>query len=111
MLPTRNALEALWKSYVHFGRQILSEILKKHSAHDEKLVEILYDKLYETFVREIDAIDNGIEIAENRKYEINTNLSARVSYFNPAWNQEHLNENVIFFYLSIFKIFFLFIYI
>ncbi len=82
--------------YVHFGRQILSEILKKHSAHDEKLVEILYDKLYETFVREIDAIDNGIEIAENRKYEINTNLSARVSYFNPAWNQEHLNENVIF---------------
>ncbi len=80
--------------YVHFGRAILSEILKKHSAFDENPVEILFDKMYEQFVREIDAIDNGVEIAENRKYEINTNLSARVSYFNPAWNQEHLKENV-----------------
>ena len=80
--------------YVHFGREVLGAILRKFSDFEEKLVEILYDKIYENFVREIDAIDNGIEIAEKKAYDITTNLSSRVSYFNPDWNQEHLDENV-----------------
>ncbi|CAF0765609.1 unnamed protein product [Brachionus calyciflorus] len=82
--------------YVHFGKQIIEQILLKHSIIDEKLVDVLYDKMYEQFVREIDAIDNGVEIAENKKYDITTNLSSRVSYFNPAWNQENLDENIQF---------------
>lgn len=83
--------------YVHFGREILTEICKKHSINDnDKLVDVLFDKMYEQFVREIDAIDNGVEIAETKKYDITTNLSARVSYFNPAWNQPDLDENVFF---------------
>jgi uncharacterized UPF0160 family protein len=86
--------------YVHFGREIIEEILKKllnqQKDVDKKLVDILFDKMYESFVIEIDAIDNGIEIAETRKYDINTNLSSRVSYFNPAWNDKELDENVQF---------------
>lgn len=80
--------------YVHFGKQVIENVLKKYSIQDEKLVSILYDKIYEQFVREIDAIDNGVEIAETKKYDITTNLSSRVSYFNPAWNQDDLDENV-----------------
>ena len=60
--------------YVHFGKKVLEEVLKKISAFDPKLVDILYDKMYEQFVREVDAIDNGIEIADEKKYEITTNL-------------------------------------
>ena len=82
--------------YVHYGKQVIQSILEKYSVKDDKLVNILYDKIYEQFVREIDAIDNGIEIADTKKYDITTNLSNRVSYFNPDWNQEDLDENVIY---------------
>jgi len=81
--------------YVHFGREIITEILKKFSPDsvvDEKLVDILENKMYEQFVREIDAIDNGVEIAEDRKYEINTNLSSRVGHLNPSWNDKEADE-------------------
>ncbi|RMZ95313.1 UPF0160 mitochondrial [Brachionus plicatilis] len=82
--------------YVHFGKQIIDSVLRKYSLEDDKLVNILYDKIYEQFIREIDAIDNGVEIAETKKYDITTNLSSRVSYFNPAWNQDDLDENAQF---------------
>ncbi len=60
----------------------------------EKVIEIIYDKVYEEFIREIDAIDNGINIADERKYEITTNLSSRVSFLNPEWNDKTKDENV-----------------
>ncbi len=57
--------------YVHYGREIIKELLKKEKTIDENvkdhLVEILFDKLYDKFVQEIDAIDNGIDISENMK--------------------------------------------
>jgi uncharacterized UPF0160 family protein len=81
--------------YVHYGREIIKELLKKEEM-DEKvkdhLVEILFDKLYDQFVQEIDAIDNGIDISENMKYKIHTNLSARAGFFNPAWNDPNPTE-------------------
>lgn len=92
--PWKIKLSSAGLVYVHFGRKIITEILKKYSITDESLVEILYDKMYESFVREIDAIDNGIEIADNRRYDITSNLSSRVSYFNPPWNEENPDENV-----------------
>ena len=64
------------------------------------MVEILYDRMYENFVIEIDAIDNGVEQAENKVYSINTSLSARVGHLNPEWNSKgssllHLGINVL----------------
>jgi len=64
----------------------MNENIKEH------LIEILFDKLYDKFVLEIDAIYNGVDIAENMKYKINTNLSTRVGYFNPAWNDSNPTE-------------------
>ncbi|CAF4014031.1 unnamed protein product, partial [Rotaria sp. Silwood2] len=81
--------------YVHYGREIIKELLKKETIDDnikDHLTEILFNKLYETFVEEIDAIDNGIDIGENMKYKIHTNLSTRVGYFNPAWNDPNPAE-------------------
>jgi len=81
--------------YVHYGREILKELLKKETIDEnvkDHLSEILFDKLYDKFVQEIDAIDNGINISENMKYKINTNLSTRVGYFNPAWNDPNPTE-------------------
>lgn len=44
--------------------------------------------MYKNFMEEIDAIDNGIEVAEGPlRYKINTTLSQRAGRFNPSWNQ------------------------
>lgn len=56
--------------YVHYGREIIRELLNKENLTDQDkkhLAEVLFDKLYETFVQEIDAIDNGVDISENMK--------------------------------------------
>ena len=43
--------------YLHFGMDIISEILQ---TKDEESLEVLYKCMYENFVEEIDAIDNGV---------------------------------------------------
>ena len=56
--------------YVHYGREIIRELLNKENLSDqdkEQLGEVLFNKLYETFVQEIDGIDNGVDIGENMK--------------------------------------------
>lgn len=86
--------------YVHFGKQVLGELVKKITQKDEKtddkLIDVLYDKMYENFVLEIDAIDNGVEIAQTKAYNINTNLSSRVGHLNPDWNEPDKDENAQF---------------
>ena len=56
--------------YVHYGREIIDELLKKETIDErekKQLVDILFDKFYEQFVQEIDAIYNGVDIGENMK--------------------------------------------
>ncbi|XP_067884605.1 UPF0160 protein MYG1, mitochondrial [Heterodontus francisci] len=73
--------------YLHFGRKILARVLKMDGT-DPRL-DVLHDKLYENFVEEIDAIDNGISQYEGEsRYTMTTHLSSRVANLNPAWNAE-----------------------
>ncbi|XP_039602746.1 UPF0160 protein MYG1, mitochondrial [Polypterus senegalus] len=72
--------------YLHFGHRILTQLLEGTAA-DDQAVQVLYDKLYENFVEEIDAIDNGISQFDGEpRYAMTTNLSARVGHLNPRWN-------------------------
>ena len=43
--------------YAHFGKNIISQVV---GTKDEALVQRIYDKVYEKFMEEIDAVDNGI---------------------------------------------------
>ena len=43
--------------YAHFGEKIISQVV---GTKDEALVKRIYDKVYEKFMEEIDAVDNGI---------------------------------------------------
>ena len=55
----------------------------------------LRPQLYENFVEEIDAIDNGIAQAEGEpRYALTTTLSARVSHLNPRWNDPDQDTEV-----------------
>lgn len=45
--------------------------------------------MYENFIQEIDAIDNGVSMTdEEPRYKIRTHLSARVARLNPDWNSK-----------------------
>lgn len=77
--------------YCHFGREIVSKILELPVG--DPITDVVYDKVYENFVEEIDAIDNGINQYDGEpRYQISTNISIRVSHFNPQWNEPNADE-------------------
>jgi len=72
--------------YFHFGKEIIS-ILQDTDINDP-IVEVLFVKVYEKFIEEVDAIDNGISTHDTEgRYTINTNFSRRIGAFNPNWNE------------------------
>lgn len=52
--------------------------------------------MYENFVEEVDAVDNGISQWEEGepRYLLTTTLSARVARLNPTWNQPNQDTEV-----------------
>lgn len=53
-------------------------------------------QMYENFVEEVDAVDNGISQWEEGepRYALTTTLSARVARLNPTWNQPNQDTEV-----------------
>lgn len=73
--------------YLHFGRRLLSQLTQL--KEDDRQLEVLYDKLYENFVEEVDAVDNGISQCDGEaRYSVSTTLSSRVGHLNPRWNSK-----------------------
>lgn len=78
--------------YAHFGLEVLGEMLKKiNFSPSSECLPILFRYIYDGFVEELDAIDNGVPMyTEGKpKYRINTHLCARVHRLNPEWNTEN----------------------
>lgn len=74
--------------YLHFGKDILSQLMKVNK--DDSTVDLIYAKVYENLVQEIDAIDNGVDQFEGEpRYSISTNISSRVGALNPKWNAKN----------------------
>ncbi|THH15966.1 hypothetical protein EW146_g4590 [Bondarzewia mesenterica] len=81
--------------YKHFGREIIASRLQL-SLEDPK-VTVLWLKMYKEFVEAIDGIDNGVsQYPTDIKptYRSRTDLSSRVGWLNPAWNQPFDSEAV-----------------
>ncbi|XP_053981498.1 MYG1 exonuclease-like isoform X1 [Hylaeus volcanicus] len=73
--------------YCHFGHEIIKQLAPEASEID---VEKIFKKIYDTFIKEIDGIDNGIPMYDGEPaYRIVTDLSARVQFLNPTWNSEN----------------------
>ncbi|XP_048029328.1 UPF0160 protein MYG1, mitochondrial [Megalobrama amblycephala] len=76
--------------YLHFGKRVLAQLTQL--KEDDTRLEVLYDKMYENFVEEVDAVDNGIcQCDGEARYSITTTLSARVGHLNPHWNSKDQN--------------------
>ncbi|XP_063707811.1 MYG1 protein [Culicoides brevitarsis] len=77
--------------YCYYGEDVIKNVVKKYTGTeiDLKCLKTVYRKLYESFIREIDAIDNGVPQFEGEpRWTISTNLSSRVSHFNQTWNSK-----------------------
>jgi len=75
--------------YLHYGHEVLNKIIS--SDLSENNLNSIYTTIYDTFINEIDGIDNGVPICEGKqKYSINTCLSSRVNTLNKKWN--HVGE-------------------
>jgi len=73
--------------YVHYGREVIAQILQ---TKDQQLLDKMYDKVYEKFVEEVDANDNGIATHDGPpRYAVTTTIASRVAGYRPAWNDEN----------------------
>ncbi|MEQ2191333.1 UPF0160 protein myg1, mitochondrial, partial [Xenoophorus captivus] len=73
--------------YLHFGHRLLAQLTQM--KEDDRQLEVLFDKLYENFVEEVDAVDNGISQYDGEaRYAVSSTLSARVAHLNPRWNSK-----------------------
>ncbi|XP_070506621.1 MYG1 protein-like [Chironomus tepperi] len=82
--------------YVHYGEEIISEILKEFKIElSETQLKTVYLKMYSGFIKEIDAIDNGIP--QHKKiplYRVCTDISSRVRNLNPDWKTKKTPEEI-----------------
>lgn len=84
--------------FKYFGKQIIKNLAESWKADlgstDEEInesVDKYHHDLYGDFIKEVDAIDNGVSITDKdtkARYRITTGLASRVGRLNPAWNSD-----------------------
>lgn len=93
--------------YKHFGADLVravAEGLGVGPLSDATLLR-MQEKMYRNLIREVDAIDNGVEIVDKAVFEgrpdsewkgtrylIQSHLSSRVGRLNPAWNEDQSSD-------------------
>lgn len=74
--------------YTYYGERVIQAAAKDQQLTPHNL-SIIYKKVYENLVEEIDAIDNGVPMTDSEpRYKIRTHLSSRVHRINPRWNAD-----------------------
>ncbi|KAJ8711903.1 hypothetical protein PYW08_008857 [Mythimna loreyi] len=77
--------------YTYYGEEVIKQLVPKNASLNPTDLTVIYKKVYQNFIEEIDAIDNGVPIAsEEPRYKIRTNLSSRVARLNPEWNSKQI---------------------
>jgi len=70
--------------FKHFGEAVIEALCGQLS---EKAMIAIKAKTYDTLIRELDALDNGVQVADAPRYRIVTHLGSRVSRLNPSWQE------------------------
>ncbi|GFE53529.1 metal binding protein, putative [Babesia ovis] len=80
--------------YKYFGKRVIREI---YGVTEEANVEEVYQQVYNRFIEALDAIDNGVAVADSPlKYENSTHLPARIARLNPSWVDENVDVDARF---------------
>lgn len=70
--------------FKHFGDAVVKALC---GDVDAKAHAKIIAKTYDSLIRELDAIDNGVSVADAPRYRIVTGLGARVGRLNPSWQE------------------------
>jgi uncharacterized UPF0160 family protein len=95
--PRITKLSASGLVYRHYGKEVISNLYPTLST---KELDLVYTKMYNSFMEAIDAIDTGVEPLSKEcanqgielQYWDSTGLSSRVSRLNPRWNDDDENS-------------------
>ncbi|CAJ0954536.1 unnamed protein product, partial [Mesorhabditis belari] len=78
--------------YAHYGRRLIAQ-LTEVDENDPK-VTLFYRKVYEVFIEQIDAVDNGIPQYDGvARYLSSGGISGRVGHLNPHWNETDIDPD------------------
>ncbi|CAK9061096.1 MYG1 protein [Durusdinium trenchii] len=70
--------------FKHFGAQVVQALC---GPLEEKSQAAILAKTYDSLIRELDALDNGVQVADEPRYRFVTHLGARVGRLNPSWQE------------------------
>jgi len=85
----KTKLSACGLVYKHYGQDIIRQL---QPGLEGPRLQALYVRLYADMIEGLDAIDNGIEVADSVRYREGTHLSARVDRLNRRWNEPALDQ-------------------
>lgn len=71
--------------FKHFGAQVVEALCGPIAP---KNAAAILAKTYDSLIRELDALDNGVSVADNPRYRFCTHLGARVGRLNPGWQEK-----------------------
>lgn len=81
--------------YCHYGHDIIRKIVPE--VLDDEDIHSIFKNVYDSLIKEIDAIDNGIPMFDGEpKYRIVTNVGSRVGNLNPKWNSVNVDRDAQF---------------
>jgi len=70
--------------FKHFGPEVVRALC---GPLEPKASQAILAKTYDSLIRELDAQDNGVQIADEPRYRFCTHLGARVGRLNPSWQE------------------------
>lgn len=85
---TTSKLSSAGLVFKHFGQRIVAAHLAASSGADASLVDLVWRRLYVSFIEAVDAIDNGVARFDTTllpRYEAHTDLASRVGQLNASW--------------------------
>lgn len=80
--------------WLNQGKELISKFF---DTNNQKLIEKLWFKVYDEYIEQVDAHDNGIEVANEMKFSISSKASM---ISNPSNASEEVIEQYFYFYLQ-----------
>jgi len=78
--------------YKHWGMEVIAGLMPGHS---QDTVSLIYQKVYDNVIEELDAVDNGVACYPSDlvpKYKVSSTLPQRVGGLNPFWTEEGVKD-------------------
>lgn len=70
--------------FKHFGAEVVRALC---GPLEPRASQAILAKTYDSLIRELDAQDNGVAVADEPRYRFCTHLGARVGRLNPSWQE------------------------